>query len=388
MKMMMLLLFLSASSFAQDLPYAREMVNTLASKEYWGRGYTKDGMKKAADFIVNQVTREGVVPLDGKDFRQNFTMPVNTFPGAMSVSINGIKLTPGLQYIVSPGAKGLKASGKLVQTDATHFTDSSHGISFTISDKLTWSVAMKVASNTSIELDKSKLPAVPETYEVDIENAFVPAFQASNIAAMVKGTEHPDQYVVMSAHYDHLGGMGTEAYFPGANDNASGTSTLLDLVKYYSTHPQPYSVVFLFFAAEEAGLVGSHYFVDHPLIDLKKIRFLMNLDLMGNGDLGATIVNATIFPSEFDALQKVNADQGNLLNKIYPRGKAANSDHYWFSEKGVPAFFIYTMGGPPWYHDVMDLPENLLFSKYDSVYKLLLGFNQAIMDLSETATVK
>lgn len=384
MKMMMVWLFLAQASFAQDLPYAKQMVNTLASKEYWGRGYTKDGMKKAADFIVSQITREGVTPLDGKEFRQNFTMPVNTFPGAMSVSINGIKLTPGVQYIVNPGAKGQKASGKLIQTDATHFTDASHSVSFTLSNKLTWSVAMKVSNTTSIELDQKKLPALPETYEIDIENEFVPAFQASNIAAMVKGTEHPDQYLVMSAHYDHLGGMGTEAYFPGANDNASGTSVLLDLVKYYSTHPQPYTMVFLFFAAEEAGLVGSHYFVDHPLIDLKKIRFLMNLDLMGNGSLGATIVNATVFAPEFQALQKVNEANGNLLPVIYPRGKAANSDHYWFSEKGVPAFFIYTMGGPPWYHDVMDLPENLLFSKYDSIYQLLLGFNQAMMSLGSS----
>jgi len=370
----------SAVSFtaqAQDLNYARKVVNTIASSAYWGRGYTKDGMKKAADYIVSQLPA-GVVPLDDKSFLQPFDMPINTFPGTMNVTLNGVRLVPGVDYIVSPGSRGAQLSGNLIQTDDSHFKDPSQPVIFTLEDKLTWSAEQRVEPTTTIELLKSRLQSIPESYQIDIENVMVPAFHAANVAVMVKGTVHPDRYVIMSAHYDHLGGMGPDTYFPGANDNASGTSMLLDLVHYYAAHPQHDSMVFLFFAAEEAGLVGSKYFVDHPMIDLSKIRFLMNLDLMGNGDQGATIVNATIFPDQFTMLQNVNA-QGKFLSKIYPRGKAANSDHYWFSEKGVPAFFIYTMGGPPYYHDVMDRPESLLFSRYENVFRLLVGFNSKLM---------
>lgn len=368
----------TASAQAQDLEYARRMVDNLTSAKYWGRGYTNDGMSKAADFLVDQLKQRSIEPLDGKNYKQNFSMAVNTFPSKMSASINGIALTPGIQFIVGPQSKGQKVSGTLTQIDETHFADLSHSVMFTIEEKLTSAIRPTTDGITLVKLLKSNLPAIPRTYEIDIENVLLPEFQASNVTAMVKGTTNPNQYVVMTAHYDHLGGMGADTYFPGANDNASGTAVLLDLVQYYAKNPQPYTMVFLFFGAEEGGLVGSKYFVEHPLIDLKKIRFLMNLDLMGNGDQGATIVNATEFKPEFDLLRKIN-EIGALLPLIQERGKAPNSDHYWFSEAGVPAFFMYTLGGPPHYHDVNDKAVNLQFSRYNNVFKLLTQFNSALM---------
>lgn len=374
----LLLIFGANLSFAQDLPYARSVVETLASPLLWGRGYTDDGMKKAADFIVKEISQTRATPLDGKNFHQHFTMPVNTFPGKMQVTLNGKALIPGVDFIVSAKSQGVSTSGKLVKSNETQYKDLSQSVAFSIEDKLTWSVAAKADATTTIKLAKSRLESVPENYSITIENREETNFKASNVAAVIKGTANPDEYIVMSAHYDHLGGMGTDTYFPGANDNASGTAVLLDLMRYYSAHPQPYSMVFIFFAAEEAGLVGSKYFVENPMIDLKKIRFLMNIDLMGNGDNGATIVNGSVFTKHFALLQELNAKQ-KFLPQILPRGKAANSDHYWFSENGVPAFFMYTMGGPPHYHDVMDRAEDLPFSRYENVFKLLVQFNSALM---------
>ena len=158
-----------------------------------------------------------------------------------------------------------------------------------------------------------------------------------------------------------------------ANDNASGVSLLLGLAKYYAAHPQPYSIVFICFAGEEAGLIGSKYFTDNPLIPLRNIRFLLNLDLEGTGDEGITLVNATEFPDEFAAMNKVN-DEGRYVAKINARGKAANSDHYWFSEKGVPAFFFYTLGGIKAYHDVFDKSATLPLNEYNDLVKLVIGF--------------
>ncbi len=88
--------------------------------------------------------------------------------------------------------------------------------------------------------------------------------------ATIKGTAIPDSFLVFSAHYDHLGQMGKDIYFPGANDNASGTSMLLNLAKYYSQNRPKYSVLFIAFGGEEAGLIGSEYYVKNPLVPLSK----------------------------------------------------------------------------------------------------------------------
>jgi Zn-dependent M28 family amino/carboxypeptidase len=76
---------------------------------------------------------------------------------------------------------------------------------------------------------------------------------------------------------------------------------LLNLAQHYTKpeHRPKYSILFVAFGAEEVGLIGSKYFVDHPIIDLSKIRFLLNMDILGTGDEGITVVNATLFPTEF-----------------------------------------------------------------------------------------
>lgn len=357
---------------------ARKIITTLASPKYWGRGYTKNGMAKASKFLEHELQSIAVQPLDGKSFRQDFEYPVNTFPSTVDVALNGKELTPGVDYIVSPDAKGVDAEGDLVANAAGEFVDATHGITVVQKDKLTWSVAGKVADTTKITIDHLRHPETPTHIRVKLKNEFVEHFQAANLCAVVPGTKNPDTYLVLSAHYDHLGGMGRKAYFPGANDNASGTTLLLEFAKYYAKHPQPYSVVFLFFAGEEAGLIGSKYFVDHPLVDLKKIHFVINFDMTGTGDTGITAVNATEYPQAFTMLQDENT-RGRYLVNVYPRGKAANSDHYWFSENGVPAFFIYTMGGIAAYHDVFDRSTTLPLTKFEELYHLILGFNDKVM---------
>jgi hypothetical protein len=84
-------------------------------------------------------------------------------------------------------------------------------------------------------------------------------------------------------------------------------------------------------------------------------------------------VNATEYPALFEILEKINSEK-KYVAQIKKRGKAANSDHYYFSENGVPAFFLYTMGGIKAYHDVLDKPETLPLSDYEDVFKLLRDF--------------
>lgn len=357
---------------------ARQTIRELTSPRYWGRGYTKQGMERAAHYLATQLRRLKIAPIPGQGYLQEFEMPVNTFPGQFDLTLNGKKLMPGRDYIVTPGSRGVFARGELVRKDETHFQNAAGDILVTLKDKLTWSVSKKVLETTEILLDRARFPESPETFDIRIVNEFKENFRASNVIGMIPGTEPTDEYLVLSAHYDHLGGMGKNTYFPGANDNASGVAMLLELARYYVSHRPRMNVVFMFFAAEEAGLIGSKYFVEHPTLDLNKIRFLLNLDLVGTGDDGATVVNSTVFPNQFDLIKRLNTELG-ALSKINPRGKAANSDHYWFSEKGVPAFFLYTMGGIQAYHDVFDVAQTLPMTRFNEVFQLIVQFENALM---------
>jgi hypothetical protein len=98
---------------------------------------------------------------------------------------------------------------------------------------------------------------------------------------------------------------------------------------------------------------------------------------MGSAENGVTVVNATEHPAEFSLLQSLN-QKGGYLPEVRSRGKAANSDHYFFSEAGVPAFFLYNNGGPGYYHDVFDRPGTLPLTNVDKVLKLLMDFVAAI----------
>ena len=377
-KFIIFLLLISANSYAQDSIFARRIIDTLTSPNFWGRGYTNNGLQKATDYLSTQFKDYGIKPMKGKSFLQQFSYPVNTFPGKMELAINGKQLLPGVDFIISPESKGFIGAGQLVKKDSVHFVDLKNRVIVLLQDKLTFSAEQRVADFTLIEIDKKKFKETPMAFKANIDEVFVNKFNTANICGMVKGSSKPDSMIVYTAHYDHLGGMGDKTFFPGANDNASGVSMVMALANYYAKHPQPYTLVFILFSGEEAGLLGSKYFTEHPLIKLEKIKLLVNLDLEGTGVDGITVVNATVCTKEFALLKKVN-QQGDYLVKINSRGKAPNSDHYFFTEKGVPAVYWYTLGGIKAYHDVYDISATLPLTVFNNMFKMIVGFNEALM---------
>jgi aminopeptidase YwaD len=372
------LMYCLVNADAQQLSFGKKIVDTLTSSYFWGRGYTNDGMKKAADFLMAEFKNYGLQPIDGKNYLQNFSYPVNTFPGKMEVSINGKELQPGKDFIVSAESKGNKAENDLQPFDSIQFINRIEKVIVKLQDKLTMDVSPEAANYTLILVDKKSVTGVPQRFKINIDNKQINNFKASNVCAVVTGTAKPDSFIFITAHYDHLGGLGKDTYFPGANDNASGISLLLNLAQYYSKNPARYSICFICFAGEEAGLIGSKYFTENPLVPLKNIRFLVNTDLAGTGEEGITVVNATEFPKEFAMMQQINKEN-NLLTAVNARGKAANSDHYFFTEKGVPAFFFYTQGGIKAYHDVFDKAATLPLNEYEDLFKLVVKFNERLM---------
>jgi len=358
---------------SQDSLYVRSCIKYLTSEVCFGRGYLKNGLSEAEKFIVSELKKSATQPLFGNAYTQVFKHPVNTFPKNCLLKINGKALKPGADFIPVPSSCGLKGTFKLQQLDSVTFTDARQQLKLVLKNKLTFSVAGDVGKHCSLEINRKRFDEIPLTAEIKLDQKLNTSFESRNIGCSIKGTSASDSVIVFSAHYDHLGGIGKRTFFPGANDNASGTSLLLNLIKYYSSNKPKYTTVFLFFAGEEAGLLGSRYFTQSGVLDLKKIKFLINLDLLGTGDDGMMVVNGAVYEKQFAALQQLNAEK-QLVKDIRKRGKAANSDHYWFSEAGVPCFFIYTLGGITAYHDVQDIEKTLPLTDYKDIFKLLTLF--------------
>ena len=399
--------------YAQDLYYTHNVIDTLTSPYMAGRGYVQEGHNKAALYIKNQFEQIGLKPVSN-EFYQKFSFPINTFPEEISLEIDHQTLVPGKDYLIGSDAPSIKGKYKLVYVDSTIKIDSKarndffkkkYSHSFLVIDlktfegkqnkslldsleenicgadgivllepkKLTWHPSQNENKFPSLFILKSAMPVLAKNISVSFTNTFIKNLTSQNIIGFVKGTAYPDSFIVLTAHYDHLGMMGDSIYFPGANDNASGTSMLLNLAKYYASHPQKYSICFIAFSAEEVGLLGSKYFSEHPLFPLSNIKFLLNMDLLGTGDDGLMVVNGKIYPDLYDSLVAIN-NLHHYLPEIKSRGKAANSDHYWFTEKGVKSFFVYTLGGIAAYHDIYDKAETLPLTKYTEVYKLITEF--------------
>jgi len=99
----------------------------------------------------------------------------------------------------------------------------------------------------------------------------------------------------------------------------------------------------------------------------------LNMDIMGTGEDGITVVNGSVFKKEFDLLKQINSEN-NFIKEVKIRGKAMNSDHYYFSENGVRACFIYTMGGIKAYHDIYDKAETLPLNEFQNLFNLIIKF--------------
>ncbi len=372
----------SLRSLGQDTVYARQVIKKLTSKDFFGRGYLNNGLDKAAKYISSELERFKAKPLFATGYFQWFDFNVNTFPGKMKVKLNGKLLKPGIDFILAPGSSGQIGKFDLVKKDSLHYTGRTNSYMMVeLTKKLTFSVATEAASYCAIELLKNNTTVNTatelKTIEVEIENKLLTKYINKNVCGFIPGKINNDTMIVFSAHYDHLGGMGKSTFFPGANDNASGVSMLLNLVNYYSKNPPKYKTVFLFFAGEEAGLLGSKHFTEQTGFDFKAVKFLINLDLLGTGDEGIMVVNATEYKTQFEKLNSINSKK-SLVKEIRQRGKAKISDHYWFSEKGVPCFFIYTLGGIKAYHDVFDIEKTLPLTDYTDVCKLLIEFVGAL----------
>lgn len=400
-----LILFSSRKITAQDIQSVRRDLAILCSDSLAGRGYVDEGVNKAAAYLQRRLKDLNLKPID-KDYFQSYSFPVNTHPYPIRCSLDKQVIQVGYDFLVDAGSPAIRGNYRLL-----HFNPNDSLDRILLFKKLESGIQSdqalvlhrpgrwaNIVRDTVIKM-KLKLPLLIRTEEkklthtiateldelpqlvvfdsliqnkeminIQAPNEFVKRFACNNIAAFIKG-KVKDSFLVFSAHYDHLGKQG-DALFPGASDNASGVSMLLYLAEWFSKNKPRYNVAFLFFSGEEAGLIGSSVYVRSPLFPLEKIAQLVNIDIMGNAEQGITMVNGEAQRACYDAMVQINASQ-KLIPDVGIRSQAANSDHYPFSESGVPAVFIYSKGGQGYYHDVLDTHPNVLLTNFEAVAKLL-----------------
>ena len=209
-----------------------------------------------------------------------------------------------------------------------------------------------------------------------------------NIVGIVYGKSKPEEYVVMSAHYDHLGKKGDEV-FNGADDNGSGTVTLMEIAEAYNkatleaNRPER-SVVFVWFCGEEKGLLGSYYYSENPIFPLDKTIVNINMDMVGRVDDNYMSNPEYIYVIGSDRLstelhqinESVNQKYTQLVldykyndetdpNRFYYR-----SDHYNFAKNGIPSIFYFN-GTHADYHRTTDDVEKINFNKMATIGQLI-----------------
>jgi aminopeptidase YwaD len=404
--LLLLALLLTHAAYGQSVEEeVRRDVVALTSRTMRGRGYNYDGHLRAALFISNRFRALGLESLSD-DYLQPFPLLTNLFAPPQSLTLDGVRLRLGHDYVPSemsgPGrvdgarvvdvgtglfvpsagidnfsgrdvegavvviddhvpdelakdtaidrdllslfgrieaASAFKARGAIVKVD--RLTSGGHGI---------------IAGIPVVEVRRDAFPGMPKSVSLAVENSMAEVM-TQNVVAVLRGAEVPDSAIIICAHYDHLGSIDDSTWFPGANDNASGVAMMLSLARYFREHPPRYSVAFIAFSGEELGLLGSQHFVENPLMNLDRVRFLINLDMTASGRDGIMAVGGEEFPREFAMLRAVSDSAG--LKEVRKRANAPNSDHFFFVRRGVPGFYIYPFTGLQPYHNVNDTPETL-----------------------------
>src|SRR5262249_36853815 len=242
------------------------------------------------------------------------------------------------------------------------------------------------------------------TFELDADYQVMNTRYTRNVIGIVEGTDArlKDTYVALGAHYDHVGysqgvlpGTQTDRISNGADDDGSGSATLIGLARAFAHARTKRSEIFVWHAGEEVGRYGSEYFVDHPAMPLGKIVAGLNLDGVGR--------NFNNLESESNTVYAVGADRiSTELHNILIDGNAKlpkpmnvsfrlndptdteriyyRSDHYSYAVKGIPVIFFTTFTHPD-YHQVTDETSKINFEKMSRVGNLVFEIGRRLANL-------
>jgi hypothetical protein len=247
----------------------------------------------------------------------------------------------------------------------------------------------KVVKSRDRSKKKGKACEVPMPANISIsKNRDQRSLVGKNILGFIEGSDKKEELIVISAHYDHIGMRGDDVY-NGANDNGSGTSTVLELAEAFKKakdmgNGPRRSILCLLVTAEEKGLLGSEYYSERPVFPLENTVCNINIDMVGRSDkkysenpnyiyvIGSDRLSTDLHKINEEMNQKFSRlildykyNDENDRNRYYYR-----SDHYNFARKGIPAIFFFN-GVHQDYHRISDTVEKMNFEQMASTAKLI-----------------
>ncbi len=192
---------------------------------------------------------------------------------------------------------------------------------------------------------------------------------AANLLGVWPG-QKPDEIILLSAHYDHLGLYHNEIY-AGANDNASGVSTILEVIRRLKQENTKFhsTIVVAFWSGEEMGFLGSRAFVANPPFALSQIKAMVNVDTVGNGSLGEFAYWAADNNLAVQALRAASRSAGASL--VRARQNGHNSDQLSFAKAGIPAVTLMSQAWLAQNHTVQDRPEMIQADQLELASKII-----------------
>ncbi|XVJ64696.1 MAG: M28 family peptidase [Lacibacter sp.] len=212
--------------------------------------------------------------------------------------------------------------------------------------------------------------------------------EAINVIGAIPGSSKPDELVIFSAHYDHIGKIKSkkDSVFNGANDNASGTALLLQLASYYIQTKPERTILFIAFSGEELGLKGSEEFA--ASIDEDKVRAVINFDMVGRSPKKNIYMSGTEYGDVQSVMNKeLFTVYKEKFGKNYFKGNApvvqffSRSDNYPFAVKGIPAHTISaTPDNDRYYHQLTDETATLDFELINDLVKTIFIATQPIVN--------
>jgi len=257
----------------------------------------------------------------------------------------------------------------------------------------------KMAANFIRDYYKDlKIDAAPATknyFQIvpssSMRRAFSPKLKDSeNVVAFIEGNEFPNEYIVISAHYDHVGMANGEIY-NGADDDASGTSAVMEIARLFQKaklagNGPKRTIVFLHCTGEEFGLYGSKYYTQNPLFPLENTIANLNVDMIGRTDKKHEKSKNYIYLVGSDKLSQELHDLSEATNKEYtnlvldyefnaedhPEQIYYRSDHYNFAVKNIPVIFYYS-GTHEDYHLPTDTVDKIEFDKMHERTQLIFA---------------
>ena len=265
-----------------------------------------------------------------------------------------------------------------------------------VSDAIAARILPDVAAlQTSIDFTlKPQSHAVPDaTVRLHYRNQLVHTGVTRNVAGLLEGSDPAlkAETILISAHHDHDGASGAEIWH-GADDNGSGTVGVVELAHAFAANPirPKRSILFVVFAAEERGLLGSFYMAAHPLRPLDTTRAMINFDMIGRNETASeqtaglidipadttnrlNLIGGTYSPEYRNAVEQENSHVGLVLDDRFDHESALNvffrSDQFPFVLKNVPAMWWFT-GFHPDYHHTSDTAEKINYVKMAQILRL------------------